>query len=402
MDTNLSSANMMLALGGDKRRPSMRMKRAGSIVICLGMLAGLTPSKSSAQAKWKGTIVKEGDVTVVKNPKEPLHKNPPLELREDFVIGGEGSEGKYVLSHPFDMAVDAAENLYVVDAGERNLKVFDKNGRYVKTIGRPGQGPGEFQFPTRICIIPGTSEIIVLDLQSISTFNPAGGFLRRSPIRGMSAGIRADGQGNLFIETSEIRSGKVILQTYAPGMGGEPALVLSYQEDQSYVVFKPRPQWILNQKGQIVFGESKTYEIRIIDSKGGLLKKILRDYDPVRVNQEEKDDLAKRTKEVLGPEAAKSMEFAPHHSAYRGFFPADAGCLFVQTWERSADGRQDIYDIFDDEGRYIARVPLSPNPDFQAPLPRFIKDGKLYTIEPDPKGYEVVKRYSVKWNIQDK
>jgi hypothetical protein len=96
------------------------------------------------------------------------------------------------------------------------------------------------------------------------------------------------------------------------------------------------------------------------------------------------------------------MEFASHHSAYRSFFLADGGRLFVQTWERSADGRQDIYDIFDDEGRYVARVPLSPNPDFQSPLPRFIKQGKLYTIEPDSKGYEVVKRYTLKWNIQDK
>jgi len=380
----------------------MRMNKAVILGLCLVILAGLTPSESSAQAKWKGTIVKEGDVTVVKNPKEPLYKNPPLELREDFVIGGEGSEGKYVLSHPFDMAVDAVENLYVVDAGERNLKVFDKNGRYVKTIGRPGQGPGEFQFPRGICIIPGTAEIVVVDLQSISTFNPAGGFLRRSPIRGLSAGLRADGQGNLYMATLKIRSGQVSLQAFAPGTGGEPALVLSYQEDQSYVVFKPRAQWMLNQKGQIVFGESKTYEIRIIDSNGRVLKRILRDDDPVRVTQEEKNDLAERTKEVLGPEAAKSMEFASHHSAYRSFFPDDAGRLFVQTWERSADGRQDIYDIFDDEGRYIARVPLSPNPDFQAPLPRFIKNGKLYTIEPDPKGYEVVKRYSVKWNIPDK
>ncbi|MGA2533534.1 MAG: 6-bladed beta-propeller [Candidatus Aminicenantales bacterium] len=380
----------------------MKMNQAGIFVVCLGIVAGLTPAAASAQVKWKGMIVKEGDVTVVKNPKEPIYKIPPLELREDFVLGGEGSEGKYVLSHPFDMAVNAMEDLYVVDAGERNLKVFDKNGQYVKTIGRPGQGPGEFQFPRGICIIPGTAEIVVVDLQSISTFNPAGGYLRRSPVRGLSAGIRADGQGNLFIETSEIRSGKVILQTYASGMGGEPALVLSYQEDQSYVVFRPRAQWILNQKGQIVFGESKTYEIKIVDSEGHILTRILRDYDPVRVTQEEKNDLAKRTKEVLGPEAAKSMEFASHHSAYRSFFPADGGRLFVQTWERSADGRQDIYDIFDEEGRYIARTPLNLNPDFLNPRTRLIKNGKLYTIEPDPKGYEVVKRYSVKWNIPDK
>jgi hypothetical protein len=380
----------------------MRMNRAGVVAVCLGILEGLTPAMTSDQAKWKGTIVKEGDVTVVKNPKEPVYKIPPLELREDYVLGGEAAEGKYVLSHPYDMAVDAGENLYVVDAGERNLKVFDKNGQFIKTIGRPGQGPGEFQFPERISIVPTTNEFIVFDVSRISVFNLEGGYLRRFPIRGLSVGLGADSRGNLFIATTDIRSGQGTLKAYAPDMSRELAVVVSYQEDQSLIVFKPRAVWTLDQNGRVVFGESKTYEINIIDMHGRVLNKIIRDYDPVRVTQAEKDDLAARTRSVLGPEAAKSMEFSSHHSAYRSFFLDDAGHLFVQTWERSADSRQDIYDIFDEVGRYIARAPLSLNPDFQRPLPRFIKNGKLYTIEPDPKGYEVVKRYSVKWNIQDK
>jgi hypothetical protein len=370
------------------------------IAVQLPSFSGIAPA--SNQAKWKGTIVKDGEVTVVKNPKEPVYKAPVLELKEDFVLGGEGSEGKYVLSHPFDMAVNAMEDLYVVDAGERNLKVFDKNGQYVKTIGRAGQGPGEFQFPERISIVSTLNEFMVFDLNRISVFNLEGGFLKQFPIQGLSAGLEADSRGNLFIATSDIRSGQGTIKAYAPDMSGEPGVVLSYQEDQGRVVFKPRAYWILDHEGRVIFGDSKTYEIKIIDSQGRVLKGISRDYDPVRVTQEEKDDLAGRTSRVLGPAAAKSMVFASHHSAFRSFFPADTGRLFVQTWERTADGRQDIYDIFDEEGRFIARVPLSPNPDFQFPLPRFIKDGKLYTIEPDPKGYEVVKRYSVKWNIPDK
>ena len=377
----------------------MRTNKTAILIVLLGLLAGLTPAVASIQAKWKGAIVKEGDVTVVKNPKEPVYKISPLELREDFMIGGEAAEGKYVLSRPYDMALDAGENLYVVDVREKNLKVFDKDGKYVKTMGRPGQGPGEFEFPMAVCILPAGNEIVVLDNRQISVFNLEGAFLRRSPIKGLSSGVQADGQGNLFIAEVAIPSGQMTLKKYLPDMSREPEAVLSCQQDLGKNPFKPRVLWILDQNGRIVFGESKTYEIRIIDSQGRVLKRIIRDHDPVRVTQEEKDDLAGRTSKVLGPEAAKSMEFCSHHSAYRSFFPDDGGRLFVQTWERSADGRQDIYDIFDEEGRYIARATLPPNPDFLNPGPRFIKNGKLYTIEPDQKGYEVVKRHTVIWNI---
>ena len=386
----------------------MTIKLWGKCLVLSAMLIAIRLSgfsgiaSASGQAKWKGTIVKEGDVTVVKNPKEPLYKNPALELREDFVLGGEAVEGEYVLSRPFDMALDAGENLYVADAGEKNLKVFDKSGKYVRTIGRAGQGPGEFQFPYGVCILPGANEIIVFDLERISVVTPAGAFIRQFPMNGMSTGFGADARGNLFIASASGRLGQTALKVFAPDMSRELAVVLTCQETQGPDPFKSRALWILDPAGRVVFGDSKTYEIKILNSQGQVLKKVSRDYDPVRAAQEEKDDLAGRTSRVLGPAAAKSMVFSSHHSAYRGFFFADAGRLFVETWEKSPDGKQDVYDIFDEEGRYIARATLAPHPDFLNPRPRFIKNGKLYTIEPDPKGYEVVKRYSVKWNIPEK
>ena len=39
------------------------------------------------------------------------------------------------------------ENLHVLDERLRNIRVFDKNGEFVRYIGGIGQGPGEFQNP---------------------------------------------------------------------------------------------------------------------------------------------------------------------------------------------------------------------------------------------------------------
>lgn len=389
----------------------MSMKRvliAGPMLILGAVLAVGSPVLGAAKAaaadepQWRGTIVKEGDVTVVRNPREPQYKIPALELKEDFTLGGEAAGGAYVLNRPNAMALDAAGNLYVADSGERNIKIFDKNGKFVKTIGRAGQGPGEFQYPRGIAMRAGNGEIAVFDLQRIVIFSAAGVFSRQFPLKDGTSGVRLDTRGNFLIAATLFPSADFILKAFAPDMSRELAVVVTCKADDSHNPFRPRPVWILDDRGRAVFGDAKTYEFKIIDAQGRISRKVGRDHSPVRARQEDKDDLIARTKKVLGEEAAKATPFSSHHSAYRAFFTADHGRLFVETWERTPDGKQDVYDVFDAEGRYLARVGLPLHTDFLNPRDRFIRDGKLYTIEPDDKGYEVVKRYTVTWKIPER
>ena len=48
--------------------------------------------------------------------------------------------------------------------------------------------------------------------------------------------------------------------------------------------------------------------------------------------------------------------------------------------------------IFDAEGKYILKVHFRTTP-------RTIKKNKLYTIEEDEEGFQIVKRYKINWNI---
>jgi len=68
----------------------------------------------------------------------------------------------------------------------------------------------------------------------------------------------------------------------------------------------------------------------------------------------------------------------------------DAGRIFVQTYEKTIDESGYYYDVFNSEGKYIAKIPLKTQP-------RVWKRGKLYTIEEEEEGYQVVKRYKVNW-----
>ncbi len=63
---------------------------------------------------------------------------------------------------PIDMAVDDAGSVYILDNGNQRIQVFGPDGRYVRTIGRKGQGPGEFSSPNSIDI-DGEGRLYVLD-----------------------------------------------------------------------------------------------------------------------------------------------------------------------------------------------------------------------------------------------
>lgn len=66
---------------------------------------------------------------------------------------GIGVIGRDQLQRPTGLAWDAASSLlYVADTQAHQIKVFDMTGRLVRSIGRRGEGLGEFNFPTHIAL----------------------------------------------------------------------------------------------------------------------------------------------------------------------------------------------------------------------------------------------------------
>ncbi len=50
------------------------------------------------------------------------------------------------LENPIDMALDKEGNLYVLDSLACTVFVWDREGKFLRTIGKKGEGPGEFAF----------------------------------------------------------------------------------------------------------------------------------------------------------------------------------------------------------------------------------------------------------------
>lgn len=72
---------------------------------------------------------------------------PTAGVRHLFDVTGQGAGG---LSLPTDVALGNDGRIYVVDGGNHRVLAFDRNGKYLLSIGRRGSAEGQFKDPVGI------------------------------------------------------------------------------------------------------------------------------------------------------------------------------------------------------------------------------------------------------------
>jgi hypothetical protein len=199
---------------------------------------------------------------------------------------------------------------------------------------------------------------------------------------------KLDSQGNIIGMTS-VRSDDIRryeLKKFDPDLNFLFTIATSPLPDATnFDPFMATLRWELDRNDHVICGYPVTYEIKVFNIKGDLVKKVNREYDPIEVSQEDIEGL-----EEFPPSI--KMNIPKYHNAYRLVSVDEHNRLFVMTWERTPEGDGYYYDIFDPEGKYIAKMPFSVRP-------RVWKKEKLYTIEEDEDGYQRVVRYRVTWKI---
>lgn len=344
------------------------------------------------RATWGGTVEEIDGVAVVKNPKEPMYGEDVFSLEEELSIGEAEGPAEYMFSQIRSVAVDDEERIYVLDEKEAHVKVFDLNGKYIRTIGRKGQGPGELQLPLFV-YVTGQNELVVEDFTSRLAFFSLEGKFKRNLLTAKMGALRIDidseGEIIAIVRVPEKEDPRYELRKFDSDLNFLYSLGSSPMSSTSRDGFNPFMPIIwsdIKYNDQIVTGYPEKYEIKIFDKNGNLLKIIMKEYDPVEITETE---IKERTE---GLPSNMKLSIPRYHVAYRWLMTDDEGRIFVRTYERVEGGEDYYYDIFDEEGRFIAKIPLGF-------YPRAWKNNKLYTIEEDEEGFQNVKRYKVTWKI---
>jgi len=107
--------------------------------ICILSFVFLFNFCGQQKSEWKGSIKDEKGVTVVKNPDEPLYGEDVFALEEELSIGDVEGKEEQMFKNIIDIAVDENENIYILDLNQRQIRVFDRKGKYLRNIGTLGQ-----------------------------------------------------------------------------------------------------------------------------------------------------------------------------------------------------------------------------------------------------------------------
>ncbi len=119
------------------------------------------------------------------------------------------------------ICVDDEGNLYVADGKHKRIFKFSKDGEFIKTIGRNGQGPGEFMDEFMEISFGNDKKIYIVDnvRLKIIVYDKNGKLIKelKSPFRMLSARDRVavNGKGEMFLYS---RSGLKVIDRFDPSM----------------------------------------------------------------------------------------------------------------------------------------------------------------------------------------
>ncbi len=385
--------------------------------LWLSALCGLI-SCSQNNDGWKNSTQVADGVEVIQNPSTPLNPGLRILFEEDLTIGVEAGDENYMFGSQVLLNTDDEGSFYVTDGDRKVIKKYDSCGQYLQSIGRPGQGPGEFQTISE-ARFDKDGNIYLNDVsnQRISFLSRDGRYLKGINVPFLLEGLVINSQGFYIARSADnvkLGTGKKWDYFYAmfdDKFNRTAEFLRLPQETQvqkkftsaaqviadylSGMAFTPSVNYILDQNDLLYFGYPQEYEIKVYSSEGSLLKIIRRDFEPVAVTKRHIEyfmqSLSEQTRaKIPRGEERKVFElikYPKYLPAYERFTLMENGWIFVVVDSLREDYK--LVDIFNEEGEYLAR--------FETDIPTdglSFNNGKAYAVATED-DYKFIRRYNI-------
>ncbi|HEU4827720.1 MAG TPA: hypothetical protein VFT04_00860 [Gemmatimonadales bacterium] len=258
------------------------------------------------------TLRDSAGVSIIQNREPAWHADSIWRVGEGPTLELGGPEG-IAVGEVVGLVRTEAGAIAAADGRAQIIRVFAPDGRLVRSVGRQGSGPGEFQalawlgahadsllafdLLTRRVTLFGTGRprITQLQAQGPALTAPLGRF-GDGTLLVVSGGAMfpfAGGEGDARRDSAQLlRFGAdgVVRDTLVRIAWGETFGVAIGSGEGRFLAPMPRPfgrrTSVVLAGEEVVIGEADRYEVKVVDASGKLLRRIRRPHDPVPVTPE--------------------------------------------------------------------------------------------------------------------
>ena len=343
----------------------------------------------------------------------------------ELTITDKAMAGKDFFTQLSDLALDDQGCLYITDAKANNIKKFDAAGSYLGTIGKEGQGPGDFNYPAEIEFSRDRLYVRELMNPRISILDPGGHFIKSVPIsflEGQWQEMRALPDGRLVVqkEKSDIRDlnapHEIFLDLYSSELDFIKTLYRHPIRRNKYITeprrinvpipFAPNVHWETTLEGKVIVGYSEKYELEIHDPDKGKIASFSHAYAPLEITDKDKEVYFQgMTVTFQGPGGGvqrqrgapdyivKNTDFPKHKPPFVNVKIDAEGNIWIQLYGLMISPEGPSMDVFDREGRALGKVRIERGGFFPYRMARLPKG--FWTTRVDNDGEWCVVKYRI-------
>lgn len=412
-----------------------------SCLLALALVACSATDRAEEARRWQATRDTVGDTIVVTTVSGSVWGDT-AELVPEVEIGVLEGPEEYTFGQVYSLAVAGDGTIYAMDRQVPALRVYEPDGTYRTTFGRPGGGPGEYQRPDGGLGVLSDGRVLLRDPSNarIQVFGPDGTPLDAWRIRGgfnTSNRMIVDTLDRAYTlilldaeaDVRDWRSGLVRIlpdgtpadTIEAPDTGYEGPRIEARHETEdggmnasiNDVPFSPSEHAVLSPHGYFIHGISTKYSLTLLKPDGPV--RIVKDFDPVPVaSGERREEEAQATRDMRSTDPAWRWDGPPIPDTkppYVSISPGEDGTVWVKV-SRPGARRDDpdfdptdpeaireewsepiVFDVFDEQGRYLGAV-RAPEDFRTSPPPIFTREAVLATTR-DELDVQRIVRYRV-------
>ncbi len=341
-----------------------------------------------------------------------------VELVEELRIGVFEEPAEYLFGRVSSVAPAPDKSCYVFDFQLKSIRYYAADGTFVRNVGAKGQGPGEYDRPREMKLLPDGSLVVLDATHRFILYRPDGTYLRdfrfEAPMFMTQHMLHVDHSGHLYYVTlqEEPRPGMTDYLTALTKLSTSGDVLdlipLPRRNSDGGYAFSVATLHAWSPLGYLIVGRNDSYAFTVAAGTEDSVH-VRREFEPVAVHPEERDEwqryvdfTAERARQRGQNMSYPALpEFKP---AYRSIRVGDEGHIWIHRHvsaekdeERaSSQGapplswrERSTFDVFDPDGTFLCTVLFA-----KGEWPYAMRGRYVWCVAQTPEGERVV-RYRV-------